>query len=99
MFESLVDFNIAIEIGYHQEHGTPLTLRQLSLRGIAASATVRQRLERLIRAGVVERSGDPSDADMAELSLTGEASRMFHGYLRQIGRLTGKWDERRGEPR
>ncbi len=89
MFESLVDFNIAVEIGYHQEHGTPLTLRQLSLRDIAAFATVRKRLERLIQAGIVKKSGTLVEADMAELWLTGEASRMFHRYLQQIERLTG----------
>lgn len=90
MFESTVDFNIAVEIGYFQECGTPLTLKQLFLLEVASPATVQRRLKLLVHKGLVKKSDNPSDGRMVELTLTEDADRMFRKYLLQIERVTGK---------
>lgn len=90
MFETTVDFNIAVEIGYFQENGTPLTLKQLFLLEVASSATVQRRLKLLVHKGLVRKNDNPADGRMIELSLTPDADRMFRKYLQQVERLTGK---------
>ncbi|MBS4096961.1 MAG: hypothetical protein KGZ83_09025 [Sulfuricella sp.] len=90
MFESTVDFNIAIEIGYFQESGRPLTLKQLFLLDVASSATVQRRLKLLVHKGLVRKSDNPADGRMVELTLTADTDRLFRRYLQQIERLTSK---------
>jgi DNA-binding MarR family transcriptional regulator len=50
---TLSDFDIVIEIGYAEELGNPLTLKQLFLLKICSRTTVRRKLARLIDQGVV----------------------------------------------
>lgn len=90
LFETTVDFNISIEIGYFQEVGTPLTLKQLFLLDVASPATVQRRLKLLVHKGMVKKSDNPADGRMVELTLTAEADRMFRKYLQQVERLTSK---------
>jgi hypothetical protein len=47
------DFDIVIEIGYAEELGKPLTLKQLFLLKICSRTTVRRKLASLIDQGVV----------------------------------------------
>jgi len=60
-FKSLVDFDIVIEIGYAEEQGQPLTLKQLFLLQIRARTTVRRKLARLIDQGIVVRRKHAKD--------------------------------------
>ena len=53
--KSVVDFDIVIEIGYAEEEGQPLTLKQLFLLNISSRTTVRRKLARLIEQGIVFR--------------------------------------------
>ena len=52
---SVFDFDIVIEIGYHEEMGHPLTMKQLFLLEICPRSTVRRKLGKLIDQGVVVR--------------------------------------------
>lgn len=64
------DFDILIEIGYHQEEDCPLTLKQLMLLKIASQATVRRYLSCLVRDGMVERYESVNDQRSVLLRLS-----------------------------
>src|SRR5476649_611904 len=59
--KSVVDFDIVIEIGYAEEQGQPLTLKQLFLLNICSRSTVRRKLARLIEQGIVIRRKHVND--------------------------------------
>ncbi len=53
--KSVFDFDIVVEIGYREELGDPITLKQLLLLDICSRNTVRRKLADLIDQGVVIR--------------------------------------------
>ena len=53
--KSIVDFDIVVEIGYAEEQGQPLTLKQLFLLNVRSRTTVRRKLAKLIEQGIVIR--------------------------------------------
>ncbi|OGA34821.1 MAG: hypothetical protein A3G80_05810 [Betaproteobacteria bacterium RIFCSPLOWO2_12_FULL_62_13b] len=59
--KSIVDFDIVINIGYVEEQGQPLTLKQLFLLNIGSRTTVRRKLARLIEQGIVIRRKHAND--------------------------------------
>jgi DNA-binding MarR family transcriptional regulator len=59
--KSVVDFDIVIEIGYAEEQGQPLTLKQLFLLNICSRSTVRRKLARLIEQEIVIRRKHAND--------------------------------------
>jgi DNA-binding MarR family transcriptional regulator len=59
--KSVVDFDIVIEIGFAQEQGQPLTLKQLFLLNFSSRTTVRRKLVRLIEKGIVIRRKHAND--------------------------------------
>ena len=71
-FKTIVDFDIACEIGYHQLAGCALTVKQLLLVSLAPPATVMRRLDRLCVLGIVERKRSLRDGRVHELLLAGE---------------------------
>ena len=71
-FKTIVDFDIACEIGYHQLAGCALTVKQLLLVSLAPPATVMRRLDRLCALGIVERRRSLRDGRVHELQLSGE---------------------------
>src|ERR1700686_1516758 len=58
---SVVDFDIVIEIGYAEEQGQPLTLKQLVLLNLSSRTTIRRKLFRLSERGIVKRRKDSND--------------------------------------
>jgi hypothetical protein len=56
-----VDRDILIMIGAAQENGRLLNLKQLTLLGIGPSATLRRRIDQLIRMGYLEKKIVPHD--------------------------------------
>jgi hypothetical protein len=58
---SVVDFDIVIDIGYAEEQGHPLTLKQLFLLKISSRMTVLRKLATLIEQGIVIRRKHTSD--------------------------------------
>jgi DNA-binding MarR family transcriptional regulator len=58
---TVADFDIVIEIGYAEEQGQSLTLKQLFLLNISSRTTVRRKLARLIERGIVIRRKHADD--------------------------------------
>lgn len=86
VLQSMVDWSMVIEIGYFQECGKPLTLKQLFLQNIASATTVQRRLKRLVSLGIVTKSFRPTDARMVELRVTVPADKLFKKYAEWISR-------------
>lgn len=78
------DFDILIEIGFHQESGNMLTLKQLSLLGITSEATVRRYLSRLVREGMVEKFESPDDHRYVMLQLSAPTIKMLTDHLTRL---------------
>lgn len=77
---SLAEFDLIIEIGYHEERGTPLTLKQLLMLGICARTTLRRKLNALIARGVLVRTPHESDGRAVVLSISKSASQRLIRY-------------------
>lgn len=56
-----VDRDILIMIGAAQENGRLLSLKQLTLLGVGPSATLRRRIDQLIKKGYLEKRVVPHD--------------------------------------
>lgn len=82
--KSYKDFDIAVEIGYHQNNGTPLTLKQLLLLDIAAGATVRRHLARMIREGTVIKITPANDHRTVHFTLSPETTQALEHCLKKI---------------
>ncbi len=82
--KSYKDFNILIEIGYHQEEGCPLTLKQLMLLNIASQATVRRYLSNLVRDGSVEKFESVDDQRSVTLRLSASTVKTLSAHLSKI---------------
>lgn len=80
MFQTLVDYSIAIEVGFHQKNGNPLTLKQLFLLNLASSSTVQRRLDRLIDLGIIDKETNQIDRRMVELKISPNADRLLTKY-------------------
>lgn len=78
------DFDILIEIGYHQEEGCSLTLKQLMLLRIASQATVRRYLSQLVRDGMVEKFESVNDQRSVMLRLSASTVRTLSAHLSKI---------------
>ena len=78
--KSIIDFDIVIEIGYAEEQGQSLTLKQLFLLNICPRTTVRRRLAKLIEQGVVARCKDTNDQRAAILTLSPSSLKLMGKY-------------------
>lgn len=78
------EFDILIEIGYYQEHGSPLTLKQLLLLGISFQATVRRHLGRLVKDGIVIKTESINDHRSVILTLSGNTIQTLTSHLTEI---------------
>lgn len=78
--KSLIDFDIIVEIGYAEEQGQPLTLKQLFLLNIGSRTTVRRKLARLIEEGIVTRRKHASDNRAAVLTISSSSLKLIGKY-------------------
>ena len=78
--KSVVDFDIVIEIGYAEEQGLPLTLKQLFLLNISSRSTVRRKLARLIEQGMVIRRKHAKDNRASLLRIAPSSVRVLGRY-------------------
>ena len=78
--KSVVDFDIVIEIGYAEEEGQPLTLKQLFLLNISSRTTVRRKLARLIEQGIVFRRKHVNDGRASLLNISPSSIKMLSKY-------------------
>lgn len=77
---SIIDFDIVIEIGYAEETGHPLTLKQLFLVEISSRTTVRRKLAQLIEQGVVIRRKDANDQRASLLIISPASVKLLTKY-------------------
>ena len=88
--KSIVDFDIVIEIGYAQEQGQPLTLKQLFLLNIRSRTTVRRKLAMLIEQGIIIRRKHANDQRASFLVISPASIKVlskYGGTLTSIARL------------
>jgi DNA-binding MarR family transcriptional regulator len=78
--KSVVDFDIVIEIGYAEEQGQPLTLKQLFLLNISSRTTVRRKLARLIDQGIVIRRKHVNDRRACLLIISPSSVKLLGKY-------------------
>lgn len=86
---TLEDFDLLREIGFHQEAGTPLTMKQLYLLDLASVATVQRRLRRLRQLGAIQAVRSEGDGRAVQLRLTPRALRAFQKYCELLGPRPG----------
>src|SRR5262245_65636109 len=75
--KTVVDFDIACEVGYHQLAGRPLTVKHLLLMNLAPPVTVFRRLARLCQLGVITRVRCERDLRVKELRLSPTVLSMY----------------------
>jgi DNA-binding MarR family transcriptional regulator len=78
--KSVVDFDIVIEIGYAEEQGQPLTLKQLFLLNISSRTTVRRKLARLIEHGIIIRRKHANDNRASLLTISASSVKLLGKY-------------------
>src|ERR1700693_4843632 len=78
--KSIVDFDIVIEIGYAEEQGQPLTLKQLFLLNIRSRTTVRRKLARLVEQGFVVRRKHSNDHRASVLVISPSGVKLLARY-------------------
>ncbi len=83
-FKSVADVDIVIEIGYAEEQGRPLTLKQLLLLNISSRTTVRRKLTRLIEHGTVVRRKRDSDLRASLLVISPASAKVLGKYCTSL---------------
>lgn len=86
--KSVFDFDIVIEIGYEQERGQPMTVKQLLLLDICSRATVRRKLARLIEQGIVIPRKTLDDRRATKLVIAPSVVRLFAKYSGAIAAIS-----------
>jgi DNA-binding MarR family transcriptional regulator len=77
---TVVDFDIVIEIGYAEEQGKPLTLKQLFLLNVSSRTTVRRKLAKLIERGIIVRRKQTSDQRASRLTISASTFKLLGKY-------------------
>jgi DNA-binding MarR family transcriptional regulator len=78
--KSIIDFDIVIEVGYAEEEGNPLTLKQLLLLKLSSRTTVRRKLARLIEQGVIKTRKNARDGRSSHLLISPGSQKLFGKY-------------------
>ena len=78
--KSIVDFDIVVEIGYAEEQGEPLTLKQLFLLNLSSRTTVRRKLARLIEREIVIRRKHANDHRASLLTISPSIVKVLGKY-------------------
>jgi DNA-binding MarR family transcriptional regulator len=78
--KSMSDFDIVLEIGYAEEQGHPLTLKQLFLLNISSRTTVRRKLGSLIEQGIITRRQHQSDGRASLLTISPSSIKLLTKY-------------------
>src|SRR5450759_2584380 len=77
---SVIDFDIVIEIGYAEEQGQPITLKQLLLLNICSRTTVRRKLATLIEQGIIIRRKHANDHRASLLMIAPSGVKLLSKY-------------------
>jgi DNA-binding MarR family transcriptional regulator len=82
---TLEDFDLLCEIGFHQESGSPLTMRDLLRLEITSAATLQRRLRRLRARGAIIQTRSRDDARVIEFALSPKLLKVFARYFELLG--------------
>jgi DNA-binding MarR family transcriptional regulator len=82
--KSVIHFDILIEIGYAEEQGQPLTLKQLFLVNVSSRTTVRRKLAKLIEQGIVIRRKHANDHRASLLIISSSTVKLLAKYVGAI---------------
>ena len=77
---SMVEFDLIIEIGYHEERGRPLTLKHLLTLGVGTRTTLRRKLDSLVDQGVIVRTRPENDGRAVLLGISKSALQRLERY-------------------
>lgn len=78
--QTMEDLDLLLEIAYHQELGTPLSMKQIYLLGIASVATVQRRLRRLRQHGAIVQFRSTDDGRNMHVRMTPKVAKIFMRY-------------------
>jgi len=78
--ETAEDLDLVLEIGYHQERGELLSMKQLQLLGVSSVPTLQRRLRRLRQAGAVLIRRSEADGRAVEVLLSPKVLRAYAKY-------------------
>ena len=78
--ETIADYDIVLEIGYFQESGRPLSMKQLHLLGICSVPTLQRRLRKLRQAGAIVQKKLAHDARAVQLTLSPRVLKIYQRY-------------------
>ena len=84
--ETVEDLDVVREIGFHQEIGHPLNLKNLFSQDIGSVATIQRRLRRLKALGVVHQRRADHDKRNVELTISPRVRETY----RRIGSLLAR---------
>ena len=80
--QTVEDYRLVEEVGFHQERGRPLAMKNIYLLGIASIATVQRRIKRLRDLGIVIPLKSERDARVVQLTLSPRMQKAYAGYSR-----------------
>jgi DNA-binding MarR family transcriptional regulator len=89
--KSIVDFDIVVEIGYAEEQGQPLTLKQLFLLIDSSRTTVRRKLAKLIEQGMVIRRKHAKDHRASVLIIASSSVKLLGKYCGTLTTISASY--------
>lgn len=78
------EFDLILEIGFHQASGVPICLKNLLLLNLASAATVRRCLDKLVIEGTVVRHVCTDDRRSVEYTLSESAAHSLKHTLTKV---------------
>jgi Fic family protein len=75
------DFELIHAIGYQQEIGEPMTMKQIYLLGVASAATVQRRLRHLREHGAIQLARSKADGRAVELFISRKLQKTCAKYV------------------
>ena len=77
---TIEDFDLIREIGYHQERGTPLSMKALYRLNVASAPTIQRRLRQLRQAGAIRQLRSREDRREIELRVAPKVQKVLARY-------------------
>ena len=85
--ESPLDSVLIAEVGFHEQHGRPLTVKGLLLLKLGAPATVRRRLQRLVGLGLIHKLRVSHDGRIYNLEVDSAVRMTYAKYFKLMSQL------------
>lgn len=82
--ETPLDAVLVAEIGRQEDARRVMTVKDLLLRNLGASATVRRRLNRLVRLGIVRKNSIVRDGRIQQLTLDPSVRKAYSRYMKML---------------